>query len=91
MAYIKFRATEAETLHYRIRRIIFKCIGILRMPSSGTSRCVVPVRADVLEENIAIRSSETAVLTGATMRNITEDGILHSQRRENFKSYMSSY
>jgi hypothetical protein len=34
-----------------------------------------------------IRSSETSVLTTATRRNITEDGILHSHRREYLKSY----
>jgi hypothetical protein len=35
----------------------------------------------------ALSSSETSVLTRATRRNITEDAILHSDRRENLKSY----
>jgi hypothetical protein len=35
----------------------------------------------------AIRSSKMYVLTRVTLRNIPEHGILHSQRRENFKSY----
>jgi hypothetical protein len=35
----------------------------------------------------ALRSSETSVLTRAT-RNIPEDVILHSHRRENLKSYI---
>jgi hypothetical protein len=35
----------------------------------------------------ALGSSETTVLTRATRRNITEDTILHSHRRENLKSY----
>jgi hypothetical protein len=35
----------------------------------------------------ALSSSETSVLTRATRRNILEDDILHSHRRENLKTY----
>jgi hypothetical protein len=35
---------------------------------------------------VALRSSVTSVLTRAARRNIPEDTILHSHRRENIKS-----
>jgi hypothetical protein len=37
----------------------------------------------------ALSSSEMSVLTRATRRNIPEDGILHSHRRQNLKSYIA--
>jgi hypothetical protein len=37
----------------------------------------------------AIRSSETSVLKRATGHKIPEDGILHSHRRDNLKSYIA--
>jgi hypothetical protein len=37
----------------------------------------------------ALSSSETSVLSRATRRNILEDAVLHSHRRENLKSYIS--
>jgi hypothetical protein len=36
-----------------------------------------------------LSSSETSVLTRATRRNISEDAVLHSHRRENLKSYIA--
>jgi hypothetical protein len=39
----------------------------------------------------ALSCSETSVLTRATRRNIPEDTILHSDRRENLKSYIGKH
>jgi hypothetical protein len=48
-------------------------------------RRVSLARTDVSEE----RSFETSILTRATRRNIPEDGILHSHRLGDLKSYTS--
>jgi hypothetical protein len=69
-------------------------IRVIRISELGTTlaetRNVIPslpILVTLMMEGLI--SSETSVLTRSTLRDIPEEGILHSHRRETLKSYKS--
>jgi hypothetical protein len=55
--------------------------SICKVEKSASGEHVATVKMDL------IRSSESSVYTRSTRRHIPEDGILHSHRREDLRSY----
>jgi hypothetical protein len=70
-------ATDARCEEIKVRQLLVKANVV---PSSSIL---------VILMTEALRSSETSVLTRATLHNIPEGAILHSHSREILKSYIA--
>jgi hypothetical protein len=62
---------------------------VLGISSQRASVPSSPILVTLTKE--ALSPSKTFVLARATRRNILEDAILHSHRRENLRSYILGY
>jgi hypothetical protein len=90
MALVTTAVSEERTASvFRVRRISDQVLFLRSVRRLLVTANAVPSSPILVTlKNKATRFSETSVLTRATRRNLLEDDILHSQCRENFKSYI---
>jgi hypothetical protein len=70
------------------RHMLRRNTSVLRFLVTGSVVPISPIHVTLIKETLNF--SETSVLTRATRRNIPEDPILHSHRRENLKSFKTT-
>jgi hypothetical protein len=76
-------ASFIRVAKYQVELVFLRSVRRLLVAASVVNSS--PIFATLMKE--APGSSETSVLTRATLSNNPEDTILHSHRRENLKSY----
>jgi hypothetical protein len=71
-----------------LRRVALVRTDVSEEPGAAFIRVTKIGELGITQAATSNRRTETSVLTRATRRNIPEDTILHSHRRENLKSYI---
>jgi hypothetical protein len=81
------RSTMRRNTNYYLKYLVYSIFhSVLRLLVIANVVPSSPILVALMMK--AIRSSETSVLTRATQRHIQEDGILHSHRCDDLKSYI---
>jgi hypothetical protein len=80
VALVRTDVSEEQSAHFVFLHSVHRLLVTANVLSS-------PILVTLMM--VALSSFKTSVLTRATRRNIQEDDILHSDRRENLKSYIA--